>query len=489
MPDTLGFLWMSTNHGLFRVHQHEIDAYLAGRTTDIYYAYYGKGAGIGNTEFNGGCDPTYVRLANGYASFPTLDGLVWFKPEEISDPYPSAPVRLDAVLVDGNPVGDSSAISLRPDKHELIVRFSVSYWGEPANVQLVYQLPGVQDEWYPIGADQRELRFQHLPYGDHTLTVRKLGTPANGDRGDLVLHFTVRRPYYLSAWFFLLCGGGALGVYITTLRVNQLRLRRKNIALGRMVRQRTLELQSINQRLERSVTVKERLVSIISHDIVTPLRFIARVAHKVQDVSDQTPAQEIAGTLHDIALSSDKLYMNARNLLNWIKHQGGHIELRRMNVAMAALVDDTLGPVRELAATKGTELLNVVPTDDVVHTDRDVVGIILQNLVNNALNHGEGGRVIVSGEQRPDAYRLVVADDGPGLPERTANAIRLLQQGSGRRASEGSDVLGLGYVIITELLQLLGGELLIGDNAGRGSRITVVLPTTAGGNGSDQHGF
>jgi signal transduction histidine kinase len=377
---------------------------------------------------------------------------------------------LDEVWATGRILSDSGAIVLAPNKHELIVRFSVAYWGDPANLQLAYQLTGVQDEWYVLDPGQRELRFLHLPFGEHTLTVRKLGASTTADSGDLVLHFTVRRPFYLAAWFLLLCGGALTLLGILIYRIYQGRLRKQNLQLTRMVRARTGELQAANERLHRSIAVKERLVSIISHDIVTPLRFIARVAHKVPQQEPEQHRAQLTGTLHDIALSSDKLYMNARNLLNWIKHQGGHIELRPVHVALNPLVEDAVGVVARLAKGRDMLVINSVPYDDVLLTDRDLLGIVLQNLLNNALNHSQGSQVIISGEQLPDAYCFTVSDDGPGLPAQTMTAIeRLRAEGLG----DSSAMLGLGYMIITELVRLMGGELRV--EPGPGARITVLL--------------
>jgi signal transduction histidine kinase len=470
MPDGLGFLWLSTNHGLFRVGQRDIDAYLDGTDTLLYYAYYGRSAGIRNQEFNGGCDPAYVRLPNGYASFPSLDGLVWFKPEAIPDPYPTAPIRLDELLLDGRSIADSGTISLDPEKHELIVRFSVAYWGDAPNLQLAYKLPGFQDGWYRLGADQRELRFQHLPHGSYTLTVRKLGMADSAGRGDLVLHFVVRKPYYLSAWFLAACVATTIGAGVLVFRLYQARLRTLQQALLHTVRTRTADLERANDRLERSIAVKERLAAIISHDIVAPLRSIANVAHQAPRRAPEAHRRELARTLTDIASSSEKLYLNARNLLNWIKHQGGHVELRPTHVALNPLVEEAISAVVPLVNGRAMRVVNNVPFDDVLLTDRELLGIVVQNLLNDALDRGQDTQVTVSGEQLPDAYRLVVAKDGADVPAAVSDAS---DGNSAGRSTNGSSALGLDHAIISELVQLMGGE--IQQEEGPEARIAILL--------------
>jgi signal transduction histidine kinase len=259
-------------------------------------------------------------------------------------------------------------------------------------------------------------------------------------------------------------------------RLNEARLRRRNEELADAVRQRTLELEQANERLRRSVEVKERLVSIISHDIVTPLRFIARVA---RSTGGGRTGPELDENLRDIALSSDKLHANARNLLSWIKHQEGRIELRPMHVALNPLVEEALDLVRALAVSKGDALVNDVPLDDVLRTDRDVVLIILQNLISNAVNYTRNGEVRVRGMQADGHYDLCVCDTGPGMsPKALAHVRDILSGRYGRRGTEHGDpeMQGLGYVIIGELGALLGGSVSVEVRPGGGTSVTLRLP-------------
>jgi signal transduction histidine kinase len=118
----------------------------------------------------------------------------------------------------------------------------------------------------------------------------------------------------------------------------------------------------------------------------------------------------------------------------------------------------------------------------VVRTDRDVVLIILQNIVANAVNYAPNGTVTVHGVQVGDRYLLRVADTGRGISPKALDHVRDILHGEhGRRGMDHGDpeMQGLGYVIIGELTSLLGGsvELEIGD--GGGTVVTLALPTMA----------
>jgi signal transduction histidine kinase len=470
--DGKGMLWMSTNRGLFRLAMADLHAWLRDPSHHVYYAYYGVDDGIRNAELNGGCDPSFLELGNGQLAFPSLEGVVVFDPAGLPDPVPSGQVRITDLYLDGSPMTVGGELVLPSGHGELRMKLSLPYWGSPENAHLQYRIKGMQTEWSTLGIKERELRFARFQPGDYELQVRVLGSEV--EREPTLLRFRVEAPLHRRWWFLALAGVGSGLLLLTLLRLNERRLRRLNEELEQAVRARTHELQEANEQLHRSVELKERLVSIISHDIVTPLRFIARVARSMRG-----RASVIDEDLRDIAASSDKLHANARNILNWIKHQGGHIELRPRHVAMNPLVEDVLDTMREPATGQGVSLHNEVPMDDVLRTDSDVLHIILQNIVANAVNYAPEGSVTVQGTHEGAVYVLSVVDTGRGISPKALVHVRDILQGKhGRRGMDHGDpeMQGLGYVIIGELTGLLGGSVEVAPRESGGTQVTLRLP-------------
>lgn len=481
MPDEAGFLWMSTNQGLFRVKLADLEVWTQDTTQRTFYAYYGKQAGINNAEFNGGCSPPYVRTRNGWASLPTMDGLVWFKPGSIPDAYPHEDVHLEGVSVNGERQR-GTRLRLPWDHRELVVSLSIAYWGDPENVRLEYAFGENGEHWTSMPTGQRELRFAGLSLGDHLLRIRKVGAQTRGDTDLVELRFTVEAPFFRRPWFILLCTVAGSLLFLAAIRLNASRLRRRNAQLERKVADRTRELVEANTDLRRSLEMKEMLVSIISHDIVTPLRFIARVASGASRRLPPETERRLAGSLADLASSSEKLYANAQGLLQWVKRQDGRIELRPRNVVVHLLVEEVLSREHERAVDNNMHLENRVPLDDIILTDRNVLSIILHNAVANAVTHSGAGSIVVSGELVDQGYRLVVKDSGVGMPDSVQRHVKRVQdQGAlGAMGQEGErDIQGLGLLIIADLMQLLGGRMLVESQEGRGTAIILELPLGA----------
>lgn len=480
MPDGAGFLWMSTNQGLFRMRQADL---VGDSTQHIYYAYYGKQAGILNPEFNGGCDPPFVRTNDGWASFPSMDGLVWFRPEELPDAYPRNPVLTERLEVDGQPMPVAASMELPWGHGDVVLRFSLAYWGDQENARLEYSLgQGERQRWVQLPAGSREVRFSNLPSGEPVLRLRKVGGAARGEGDAVTIRFVIKPPFFRRAWFIAVSVVGGVLLFMLALRINAARLRRKNLQLEQKVRERTGELMAANSVLRRSLEMKEMLVSIISHDIVTPLRFIARVSNSAARSVTAEEQKRLSETLNDLASASDKLHANAQDLLHWVKRQDGRIELRERNVSMHELAREVIGRERERAHDKGIELVNKVGFDDTVLTDRNVLSIVLHNLIANAVTHTVQGRVEVVGGAQGEHYELMVADTGPGMTEAALkHAERVQHKGAlGAMNDEGErDVQGLGLLIVADLLQLLGGGFVVENPEEGGTRIRIRLPIGA----------
>lgn len=477
MPDDQGFIWMSTNQGLFRVKHADLFAWTADTTQRMFYAYYGKRAGLSNAEFNGGCSPSYVRTRDGWASFPTMDGLAWFRPEIIPDAYPTEELWIDAVSVNG--VRHEGRLDLPWDHRDVVVSLSIAYWGDLENALVEYTLSAADDAWSVLPPSQRELRFTSLPAGSHVLRLRKLGAPLRGDTRELSLAIHVEVPLYRRLWFILAAAVATVLVFMGTVRLNDSRLRRRNAQLEQKVADRTRELVEANSDLRRSLEMKEMLVSIISHDIVTPLRFIARVAGGASRRIPEGLGSRLAVTLADLANSSEKLHSNAQGLLQWIKRQDGRIELQPRNIVVHLLVEEVLDRERERAAENSVALSNLVALDDMIRTDRNVLSIILHNAIGNAVTHSGMASVTVLGERRADEYRLVIRDTGNGMSDAVLRHARRLQvQGAlGAMGQEGErEVQGLGLLIIADLTELLGGVFSVESEPGKGTTVSITLP-------------
>jgi K+-sensing histidine kinase KdpD len=229
------------------------------------------------------------------------------------------------------------------------------------------------------------------------------------------------------------------------------------------------ELYASEKKLKQSVDIKNMLISIISHDIITPLRFISITAKNAFKGKNMLNMDFIK----DIQTTSDKLHHNAQNILNWIRYQNNLIKVSKESVAVNPLVEDQLDLIAEMTAQKRNTFINDISYDDVIFTDATIINIIIQNIFSNANKYCQDTTIKITGENIGDKYHLHIDDNGPGMSKE--NLMRIKEIKALRSVEVLSNRSGIGYIIIVELLELLNSKIKIESEEGKGTKITLIL--------------
>lgn len=474
--DTKNYIWMSTNRGLFKAHIDEINNYVNDTTTPIYYSYFGKDDGIENIEFNGGCFPNSVKLKNGYFSISNMEGLVWFNPLKINNPKPSSPIFIDGIVSDKINYIYTKKIELPANFKEIIFSFSSPYWGNQANLNYEYKLQGFNDNWFALKNNLLSITYTNLPSGNYTLFIRK--KVGNGKHNYIqnYVSFTVLKKFYEHAWFIFLCIVLAIVAITLIVRIYSFNIRKKNIHLEALIQNRISDLVVLNtelrqseKKLKQSIDVKNMLIGIISHDIITPLRFISITAKNAFKGDNLLKTDFVK----DIQTTSDKLHHNAQNILNWIRYQNDLIKVSKESVAVNPLIQNQIDLIVEMSNQKNNTFINDTSYDDILYTDPTILNIIIQNIFSNANKYCQNATIKSHGEIINGKFYLTIEDNGAGIsPE---NLKRIKEIKALRSVEVISNRSGLGYIIIIELLELISGKITIESTEGIGTKITLIL--------------
>jgi signal transduction histidine kinase len=474
--DDSNYVWMSTNRGIFKTHIEEINSYLSDTTRSIYYSYFGQDDGLENIEFNGGCDPNCIKLKNGYFSFSSMEGLVWLNPLKINDLLPKSDIFIDEISSDNKIIYNRNNILLPSNFNEVSFAISSPYWGNNANLQFEYNLEGLNKTWLPLKNSNLSISYPNLPSGKYILHIRKKAGKGYNNYVFKNIPFEIQKRMYEEAWFLFMCIGFFILGVIGIVRVFSYRIRQRNLQLEKTIQSRISELLDLNnelsaseKKLKQSVDIKNMLISIISHDIITPLRFISITAKNAFKGKNMLNMDFIK----DIQTTSDKLHHNAQNILNWIRYQNNLIKVSKESVALNPLVEDQLDLIAEMTNQKRNTFINDISYDDVIFTDSTILNIIVQNIFSNANKYCQNATIHVSGEHVGDKYHLHIEDNGPGMSKE--NLMRIKEIKALRSVEVLSNRSGIGYIIIVELLELLHNKISIESEEGKGTKITLIL--------------
>ncbi|MDQ6480564.1 hypothetical protein [Dyadobacter sp. LHD-138] len=329
LEDAYGYFWISANKGLFRVSRQDMLNYATGKIDNVFYLYHNKDDGFLTNEFNGGCQPCGIKLADGHFSFPSMNGLVWFKPEDIPLPDLSAPIRFEGFTLDKLPISPNDTIRLPYNYKHFTLNVRSPFMGLLTdNVEFFYSLQQSAKDpqnWERINKAER-IDLYRINAGVYTLTVRQ-NIGFGGRHLEKRLTLIIESAWFLSWWFIslvLLVLGLA---FWQGIRWHVRRLVHQNASLARKVQEhtsdlsRTLEnLKASDQALQTQLHIQMRIVGAINHDLHAPLKFLsACIPRYLEQVSRQPDDPETVRLGTSIGNSTLKVYRLADDLLTFIK--------------------------------------------------------------------------------------------------------------------------------------------------------------------------
>ncbi len=477
VPDSNDYVWMSTNRGLLKAQATEMIQAFEKGLKNVYYHYYGRNDGMDMTELNGGCSPCATTLSNGTISFPSMDGLLWVSPATSSPLLPEGPIYLDEIRVDNDTMSERQFQELElPRSHKTIsLRLAFSAWCNPENIYLEYQLNDTT-KWISLsGTEGPAIRLTNLSPGKYTLRIRKRNGFGVSNFSVKTLQFTVGKAWYDQPLFYFGCVGLVILVIYQFSRYQNRRLIKRQRELEGLVSEKTRDLQEQNDVLEKNNQIKTRLISIISHDIVTPLKFLTVAGRGLKEKKNQLSEEEQQETLGEITNTAQELQLLSTNILNWIKYQNENRRLQPERVCPYELTQQVFGVLGSLTKEKNLSLENRIDPRIRINQYAEPMKILIYNLVSNSIRYSDKGTITVDGTQSGEELILSISDEGIGMS--AAKVESLLNDSVSVReiSAEKRSGHGLGYLIIRDLVQWMQARLEVDSTLGGGTTVRLFI--------------
>ena len=226
--------------------------------------------------------------------------------------------------------------------------------------------------------------------------------------------------------------------------------------------------------------VQQRFVSDVSHELRTPLTTIRLAGDVLYDQRETFPPTT-ARTAELLHAQTERFELLLADLLEMSRYDAGAVQLETDPINLVRLVEDAIESVAPLAVEKGSEIKLVAPGG---YFEADVDGRrvrrILQNLLGNAIDHGESRPIIVYVDSDADAIAIAVRDFGVGMTDAEAGRVfdRFWRADPSRQRRTGGT--GLGLAISLEDAAVHGGTLDVWSEPGKGSCFLLTLPRRVG---------
>ncbi|WP_372772170.1 ATP-binding protein [Mangrovibacterium sp.] len=251
-------------------------------------------------------------------------------------------------------------------------------------------------------------------------------------------------------------------------------------ALARDITERKkteLALVASERELKELSATKDKLFSVIAHDLRSPFSSILGLSDLLIEKSNDASFAESGKYLNLIYSSAKNTLILLDNLLNWAKLQTGKIYFNPVGLNFSVIVSEVLKLETTLAEAKNISL-NYLTTDPVVaYADAEMLKIVLRNLISNAIKFTRpGGEIHVTAKQLGDFIEIDITDNGIGMNEDHLEKLFHLSSDTRTLGTANEKGSGFGLLLCKDFIEKHNGKIWAESKAGIGTSFKFTLP-------------
>lgn len=239
-------------------------------------------------------------------------------------------------------------------------------------------------------------------------------------------------------------------------------------------------LEEARQQTIEALRVKEDFMSIMTHELLTPLTGIINGVQLLRDDIEDGNKDRSKELCNVIEESGNSLHTTINNILDYTALDGSEIALYKDKIETSALISFIRGRFEQSIVDKGLKFTLKVAKNvpEIFVSDLKRVKQILFNLISNAIKFTQYGEIIINVSEKDKYLVISIADTGVGIEEEFSEKLFSVfsqEDCSFTRSNEGT---GLGLSLVDKITHLLGGKITVQSLKGLGSTFTVFLPLT-----------
>lgn len=243
-----------------------------------------------------------------------------------------------------------------------------------------------------------------------------------------------------------------------------------------------LHLAGNYKKIKKLNETKDKLLSIISHDLRTPFQAILGLTELMITKFDEFDNQEKNEILNSFYDSTKQTYNLLDNLLLWTQSQKDGIVYNPESLNLNSVSRELVDLLTQSFQVKEITLLNQIHEDINVKADRYMLSTIFRNLISNAIKFTpKGGKVMLKSEKlirenRNGFVEITVKDNGVGIPSEMHSKLFNIGENVSTKGTENETGTGLGLILCKEFVQYHKGEIRIDSKQGKGSEFKFTVP-------------
>lgn len=484
--DGNGNFWFTCNNGIFRIRETEIENYLVNKKDFLISINYGSEEGLANIEFNGGCQPSWMRDSGGNLWFPSFGGPVVVDLKSFRDIVTEPKIFIESLDLKDTVFNPGDDIVLPNDYTNFTIRFNSPSFSSPQNVRFRYKLIGLDKEWNNIEG-RREVSYQKLPYGNYEFQIFASDSYGNWSVSPASIKFSIDSKITETPAFYIIASLIFVSGIFLFFYYRLQSAKRHRLNLEKIVEERTQgfriakeeaemaarEEKKLRDKAEEESRQKNEILRIVSHDLKNPVFAVKGFAEILMDDIELKPEEkEIAKMIGE---AGERMQDLISQLLNFSRFDGQNFSIEKSIFGVTSEINKIISRMLHYSDRKNQSIIkNFGPVEFFIFADNVLFVQIIENLISNAIKYSDPGKSIIIGlGEDGDKIIITVQDSGQGFSEEDIKNLYkpFVKLSSVPTAGEASS--GLGLAIVKRFVELNEGSIKLESQKGAGSTFTL----------------
>ena len=236
-------------------------------------------------------------------------------------------------------------------------------------------------------------------------------------------------------------------------------------------------LKRSEEELRKANDTKDKLFSVVSHDLRGPVGNLNHFLEELVDNPDLFSKEEAEEILKLLRISASSTFNLLENLLSWARSQVGEIKYKPEKINLNEIVFENISLLENNAKLKDIKLTSDIPKELNAKVDRNMILTVIRNLISNAIKFtNEGGKVNVAALENGKVVEVSIRDSGIGMDEKSLKKIFDPYAGHSTTGTKGEKGTGLGLNLCNDFVERNKGKIWVESQVGKGSKFIFTIP-------------
>lgn len=236
------------------------------------------------------------------------------------------------------------------------------------------------------------------------------------------------------------------------------------------------QLKDNQQKLKELLATKDKILSIISHDLINPFNSIIGFSELILNQLKDDDYDNLENSMQILYNTSKKTFSLLNNLLQWSKIESGSIKFIRKEFNINNSVNEVLNLLQASALEKNISIVTNISDNLVINADRFMIETILRNLLYNAIKFTfKNGKIKIDISKNDENVLFSIEDNGIGISRENIKKLFKIEENYTTSGTNHETGTGLGLIICKEFIEMHNGKIWVESSLNVGTKITFTI--------------